>query len=358
MSESELKETAQRAAAPLGLHSPRSSAQRALIWMLLVGVVSGASAGSKSGASTATFLRLEQGARPVGMGGAFTALAEGAQALWWNPAGIVHSQTRDATLSHTQFIEDISSQFGSFVHPLPSKLGSAGYSFTYFQISGLEGFDASKNRTGSLKANAYAGSVAYGILLSSQTSFGVNVKYLGQTLADQSGYGLAVDLGLQYRLRGMGLGFAVQNLGPDFSIGSVSSPLPRIIRGGVFYRLLPDLVLAVDGESPTDGDSSFHVGGEWRMSGMLALRGGYRGLKGLGSSAGMTAGISFTKMIGWTAGGWGAGGFKSTLGPERGPEELEEAVRGGEGVLVSVDYAFLSYGDLSSTHRFTLGIRF
>ena len=46
---------------------------------------------NRIGASAAEFLRLGAGGRSLGMGEAFTAVAEGPEAAYWNPAGVAHT---------------------------------------------------------------------------------------------------------------------------------------------------------------------------------------------------------------------------------------------------------------------------
>ena len=43
---------------------------------------------SKVGTTAAQFLKIGVGARAIGMGGAFVAVADDATAIYWNPAGI------------------------------------------------------------------------------------------------------------------------------------------------------------------------------------------------------------------------------------------------------------------------------
>jgi len=55
---------------------------------------------SSAGEYTADFLNIGVGAKPVAMGNAFTALANDASAVYWNPAGIVQTRTLDLHLDH------------------------------------------------------------------------------------------------------------------------------------------------------------------------------------------------------------------------------------------------------------------
>src|ERR1051325_3344082 len=57
----------------------------------------------------AEFLKIPVGARAVGMGGAFAAVADDATSPFWNPAGMVYLPYKEAFLQHAE-------QFGSLVN--------------------------------------------------------------------------------------------------------------------------------------------------------------------------------------------------------------------------------------------------
>src|SRR5512143_1234923 len=67
------------------------------------------------------FMKIPVGARAVGMGGAFSAVADDATAPYWNPAGMVYLPYREAFLQHAeQFGSLVNHNFGGVVMPLKS----------------------------------------------------------------------------------------------------------------------------------------------------------------------------------------------------------------------------------------------
>jgi len=67
----------------------------------------------------AEFLKIPVGARAVGMGGAFGAVADDATAPFWNPAGMVYLPYKEAFLQHAEQFGSLENHdFGSVVLPL------------------------------------------------------------------------------------------------------------------------------------------------------------------------------------------------------------------------------------------------
>jgi hypothetical protein len=291
----------------------------------------------------------------MGMGGAFSALADGAAALWWNPSGIVHSSFTDVLAGHTAHIESINSEAFGITRPvsIPGFPRAAiGASFTYLSIPGIEGMDANKNPTGTQSADALAGGLALALGLSSNISVGGQLKTIREKLASETGSGIAFDAGLQFRQGPLGAGLAVQHMGSAFKIANAGNPLPTVIRGGASYALLNRLTLAADMEKPSDSDAKFRYGAEARLAPALALRAGVNPQKNAGSGAGFTFGFGFQGLLGVES----PSDEKTWM--DRTQPEIDAALRSRGAYLVSFDYAFLSFGDFSSTHRFTLGVRF
>lgn len=281
------------------------------------------------GQTAANVLKVGAGARPVGMGEAFTAVADDANTVAWNPAGLAGLRRREFSAMHLEYVQAIRYESLAYVHPL--KRGALGLHLAYLHTEGIPGTEIDQDRpegyrdTGRFGADTKTGAVAYGLMVGSRTAVGVAVRGLRTTLADvQSNTAVALDLGGLWRVgTRVTVGAAMRNLGTPLKFITASDRLPLVFQGGVAVRLLARdrLLLAQEVLVPTDHRVRFHTGAEWRPFGPLAGRAGYRydwGGNDLGTFSGLTAG----------------GGLRL--------------------FSYALDYAFVPFGVLGSTHRISL----
>lgn len=89
------------------------------------------------GGGANAYLELLAGARPLGMGGAFTGLADDVTAVFFNQAGISAIRQREVMAMHTSASFDRQLNFLAFVAPNHKGDSGWGLSYTRFSIDGI-----------------------------------------------------------------------------------------------------------------------------------------------------------------------------------------------------------------------------
>ncbi len=300
-----------------------------------------------AGTTSASFLKIGVGARAVAMGGAYAALSDDAYAVYWNPAGLAQPLGTGLAFTHNDYFEGLKQEYFGFTLP-GEKIGflkgsrfedgGFGLGFNYLSTpsdlerrSGLnEAFGAISPVEGKFGAYDLAFSGAYGFNYSRDLRLGAALKFIRQSIDNDSGNTAALDLGAQYDFawldRQFTGGFAVQNLGPGVKFNSRRFDLPLVFRAGLSHRLYErGLLLALDLYKPVDNYPSLALGLEHPLANRLFLRAGYRYRQHgneLGAFSGFSAGLGFAYS------------------------------------QFSFDYAFSPFGDLGVTHRISLAYRF
>lgn len=239
-------------------------------------------------------LRLGAGARSIGLGGAFTAIAEDATATVWNPAGLGSAADLSLNFSTQRLSLDRSHNFIAITKTLGT-YGAVGLAATNFGVSDYSIYDAAGDYGGKADYSTNAYSLSYGI------AFGnFNVGLTGRMLSDsfgvdsvenQSGFG-GVDIGLM----GHALHIDVEEMQvPTFHYGIVAKYLgasvgegtvPMVVNVGVAYDLYMGNVVTfsadIEQEFVNLDESAFSMRGgvEYRLMNIksteFALRAGMR----------------------------------------------------------------------------------
>ncbi|HYR52611.1 MAG TPA: PorV/PorQ family protein [Candidatus Dormibacteraeota bacterium] len=225
------------------------------------------------------FLKLGVGARAMGMGSAYVALADDPTALYWNPAGLAGAEGAQLIVMHNEWIQDFRQEFAGVSRQLGR--GTAGFGVSGFYTSEMEKRDDVGNLIGHFGFNDFAVTGAYAHRLPQGGAAGLAVKFIREMIDQETATAVAFDLGGRLPLgrSGVSLGAAVQNLGSDAKFITESFPLPRTVRAGAaITRSIPSVegsgTLSAEFRKAKGEDSRFQIGGELGVKRHVALRAG------------------------------------------------------------------------------------
>ena len=232
-----------------------------------------------AGVNAAPHLGMGSGARSLGLGGAFTAVADDATSTIWNPAGLPAVDDLTITLSSAPMSMDRRHSFIGLIKNVGK--GGLGVSVVNAGVDDIAGRDANDKPTGSFGYNSNAFALSYGHLLG-PVSVGASARMYMDSFGDHSSTsGFAgADVGLLggNRARTFSYGIAARNLGG--AIGD--NELPIIVAGGLAYRVLHKHVatFSVDVQHQVielpESATSLHIGTEYLIANTFAIRGGSR----------------------------------------------------------------------------------
>lgn len=240
-------------------------------------------------------LKAGVGARPLGMGGAFTAISNNADAPYWNPAGLGFVDHNEITSMQTKLSTDADHYYVSYVRPAFG--GTLGISWIQVGLGNItetsSEVDSNNEVVGlsvfSYFSNAYL--VSYGKKLNDNLSLGLTAKYLTSDMFQIEGgqaSGYSVTPGLLVKLaKGWSLGVKIDELlnSQQWGTGTVEQ-VPAKLRLGLAYAKSNPGTFAIDISQTLKSGyaATAAVGYEWAQDG-LSLR--------LGYADGLTAGAGF-----------------------------------------------------------------
>ncbi|MCY4205857.1 MAG: PorV/PorQ family protein [Bacteroidetes bacterium] len=186
---------------------------------------------SRAGTTAASFLTIGTGARGQALGHAYTAVATGADALFWNPAGAARSYGNNSAggifLSHSRWFADIEYNAAAVVVPVfgDRVLGLSVASVNYGDM--LVRTVAFPEGTGeTFRASDFSLGLSYAQPLTESFYFGGTAKYVRQQIRDMTASTIGFDFGFILKseyLRGLILAASIQNFGGKMQMTGVNS---------------------------------------------------------------------------------------------------------------------------------------
>jgi hypothetical protein len=265
--------------------------------------------GDKSGSSAAPELLIPVGARDVAMGGASVANTFGAEAIFWNPAGLSRLKgSAEAMFSHMSYIADIGVEYAAIAANFEG-IGAFGVSLKYLSFGNMEvTTEDNPDGTGQMFSPTYATfGITYSRLLTDRISVGVTANVVSERIDRVSATGVAFNFGVQYsgfaNVGGLSIGIAVKNFGSGmqfsgpgllqqatgtdllrpptyYSVEAQTDPLPSVFELGVSYKRQFDERNSLTGAALFENNNysydQYNVGLEYSFDNMFFVRGGWQ----------------------------------------------------------------------------------
>ena len=245
----------------------------------------------KVGSSAFKFLNIQTDAHGAALGG-LAAQASGANALFWNPAGIAGSEGIGVSAGMTQWLVETQVMNAGVVMPMMG--GTVGLSLVSVNYGDImksgwgeeSGQFIFQPNQGSFSATDMSLQASYGKSLSDKFSLGATSKMISQNIDDVSISGLAFDIGTQFNTgyRGISMGAVVSNFGPDVDSQADADAsyeefpgmsLPMTFSFGVVGEAIPGLNAGLNVLKQADMAQEFIFNGEYSVAGLASLRFSY-----------------------------------------------------------------------------------
>jgi hypothetical protein len=173
------------------------------------------------------FLQITPDSRSGALGDAGVAIANNANALYWNPSALAFTSNRmGISLNYTPWLRNIIPDINHFFIPayynLGERSGVIGASLTYFTLGNIDFRDAQGNQIGNYNANEFAVTGAYSRKITKNLSGGVQLRYIRSDLAGAQNLGASITV----------------NPAQSFS-GDISLYYQKQLKKGIFDPNLP-----------------------------------------------------------------------------------------------------------------------
>jgi len=252
---------------------------------------SAASALAQSGGQPGQFMAYGAGARSLGMGGAFFAVADDASASYWNPAALTLLERKEFTAMQATLFADTTLNFFTYAHPTTTK-GTWAVSMTQLKSVGFEKISITANpggdeiidikTLGSFDSVERALAFSWGREVSDKLSFGVMAKNISRTLDTSADSFNAIDVAMLNKFsKTYRAAVGIQNV---FSMasGDTDDKLPLTLKFGQALSLFKgSLVFGFDIAKPQNSATNWRFGGEYWLMYWSALRFGVMGTPGI-----------------------------------------------------------------------------
>lgn len=276
------------------------------------------------------FLEMPAGARAGALGGAYTSVAVGSEAMFWNPAGLDGAKGVQLSGSHTESIENLRHEHFAIAGRMFG--GGLAASVRAMYSEPIEERDELGNLVGTFGAHDLEFALGYGTTVSPGVTFGMTAQIVRERIANLAAGTWALGAGTAWEptsLPRLRLAMSAHNVGPaaHYELDGVRGRavgLPMALQYGGTWRMPV--------ASTMNLGSTLEVRSTRGRAGVLMLGEELDTPAGAALRAGLRLGDDVSTLT--FGAGWSAPGFR-------------------------LDYAFApSRLDLEDTHRFSIAAQF
>lgn len=261
------------------------------------------------------FLTIEPGARANAMGRAYSAVADDAYAMWWNPGAPAFNRKGQVALTHVNWLQGagIDDMFYEYLgwNQYFEDIGNINAHIVLMDLGTQDHTDSNNQLIGTFHSFDISGAIGYSYDVIPETlGLGANFKLVysklspkGTGLTENEGkaFSFAFDIGSKYKdvagLKGLDLALAIQNIGPDVTYvdEAQADPHSMTFRLGAAYKpidkpynkltLSAEMSKMLANDDPLykrfitgwqDFDETIYgFGAEYEYLDLISLRGGY-----------------------------------------------------------------------------------
>lgn len=249
---------------------------------------------------SAIYSDYQLGTRPSSMGGAYVAVSDDVDAIYWNPAGLATLKSNEVSFMHSNVFDvGINQEYLSIVHPVGKGFGF-GLAWLHHDADLNEGFRNS-SKTNTWSDDLFV--LGVGMKLKENLMMGLNIKrFIINTeitsSGSESGSGIGFDFSLllmpkteyvELDIKDIKYGLVLRNVATDFNNENPSIDYKLGVSALLFDKITVagDLVLTEDDKE--DKEFLFYFGADYKFNKMVNVR--------LGLNDGsFTTGIGFTYL--------------------------------------------------------------
>lgn len=291
---------------------------------------------SKVGTTSGLQLLIPVGANSIALGGGVLATVDGAEAIYWNPAGMSYGKRSEFMFNTQSYLADIKQNyFAATYHG--EGIGTFGFHLQSLDFGDIEETteDMPEGTGRTYSPVFFVAGFSFSKFLTDRIIMGITGKIISEKIMQTGGTALAIDMGIQYSFNeNMRLGVVMKNVGtklqyegrnlenqymmPGSDLGSdngffnslaQSSNLPSLFGFSFAYKYRLSETSSIMGTAAFSNFNDYYdqvnAGIEYSYNDFFFLRGGYKleadnidnQLYGMSLGAGMKYTVGNFKLV-------------------------------------------------------------